>query len=187
MDTVDAIRTRRSIRSYQERAVDRSLIEEVIRDAAQAPVTPLSEPQIFTVIEGARHVASCGDRAMEYARRNRPDRPGYDWTDRPGFSVFHGAPAVIVISAPAANSQSFGDCVRSGQNLLLSAHARGLGACWVGAPMLWLQEPGTKAEIGIPAEHHPYAAFAVGHPGEAPAARPCDLPRIIWIDGDGEP
>jgi nitroreductase len=64
MDTVVAIRTRRSIRSYQERAVDRSLIEEVIRDAAQAPVTPLSEPQVFTVIEGTRYVAACGDRAI---------------------------------------------------------------------------------------------------------------------------
>ena len=187
MDTVVAIRTRRSIRSYQERAVDRSLIEEVIRDAAQAPVTPLSEPQVFTVVEGAQYIAACGDRAGEYARRNRPDGTGYDWVDRPGFSVFHGAPAVIVISAPAANSQSFGDCVRSGQNLLLSAHARGLGACWVGAPMLWLQEAGTKAEIGIPAEHHPYAAFAVGHPGEVPPARPSDLPRITWSESAGEP
>jgi nitroreductase len=186
MDTVDAIRTRRSIRSYLDRPIDRSLIEEVIRDAAQAPVTPLSEPRLFTVIEGARFVAACGDRAMEYARRNRPDRPGYDWIDRPGFSVFHGAPAVIVISAPAINSQSFGDCVRSGQNLLLSAHARGLGACWVGAPMLWLEDPGTKAELGISAEYHPYAAFATGYPAETPADRPRDLPRTIWIDGAGE-
>ena len=39
--------------------------------------------------------------------------------------MFHGAPAVIVISAPAANSQSCGDCTRAGQNLMLSAHARG--------------------------------------------------------------
>jgi nitroreductase len=187
MDTVVAIRTRRSIRSYQERAVDRPLIEEVIRDAAQAPTTPLSEAQIFTVIEGARHIAACGDRALEFARRNRPDGPGYDWVDRPGFSVFHGAPAVIVISAPAANSQSFGDCVRSGQNLLLSAHARGLGACWVGAPMLWLQDLGTKAELGIPARHDPFAAFAIGYPEEVPPARPRDLPRIIWIDGAGQP
>jgi nitroreductase len=91
-----------------------------------------------------------------------------------------------VISAPAANSQSFGDCVRSGQNLLISAHARGLGACWVGAPMLWLQDPGTKVEFGIPEEYLPYAALAIGYSGEAPVARPRDLPRIIWIDGAGK-
>jgi nitroreductase len=183
MDTIVAIHTRRSIRSYQERAVDRSLIEDVIWDAAQVPTTPLSEPQLFTVIEGAQYIAACGERARKYARLSRPDGPGYDWVDRPGFSVFHGAPVVILISAPAANSQAYGDCVRSGQNLVLSAHARGLGACWVGAPMLWLRSDAAKQEFGIPAPCESFAAFSLGYPSEAPEPRPHDLPRINWIDG----
>ena len=37
MDVIDAIHSRRSIRSYQSNSVDRTLIESVIWDAAQAP------------------------------------------------------------------------------------------------------------------------------------------------------
>ena len=37
MDVIDAIHSRRSIRSYQSNPVDRDLIESVIWDAAQAP------------------------------------------------------------------------------------------------------------------------------------------------------
>jgi hypothetical protein len=50
MDTIAAIHARRSIRDYAPRAVEQSLIEAVIDDAAQAPWTPLSasEPWVFT-------------------------------------------------------------------------------------------------------------------------------------------
>ena len=55
MNTVEAIRTRRSIRSYSPRPVERELIEEVIWDAAQAP-PPFSGqlPWTFNVIQGSR-------------------------------------------------------------------------------------------------------------------------------------
>jgi nitroreductase len=51
MDVIDAIHSRRSIRSYQSNPVDRDLIESVIWDAAQAP-SPFSGqlPWTFNVI-----------------------------------------------------------------------------------------------------------------------------------------
>lgn len=54
--------TRRSIRGYEDRIIERSLVESIISDAAQAP-RPLgsaSEPLIFVVIEGADRVSNCG-------------------------------------------------------------------------------------------------------------------------------
>jgi nitroreductase len=185
MDTITAIRTRRSIRAYEERPVRRELIEEIISDAAQAPTTPLSEPWVFVVVEGRDRIAGYGERAKAYARANRPSGPGYAWTDLPDFSVFHGAPAVIVICAPAAGTQGLEDCTRAGQNLMLSAHARGLGTCWVGAPMLWLRDPAVRNELGIPPTCAPFAAFALGHPAAEATGRPPATPRIVWTDSGG--
>ena len=73
-------------------------------------------------------------------------KPVADWLDRPGFKIFWDAPVVIIISGPV------GDCCRAGQNLMLSAHARGLGTCWVGSPMLWLSTPEVRAELGHTAQ-----------------------------------
>jgi nitroreductase len=72
-----------------------------------------------------------GERAKQYARQHRPDAVGYSWADRPDFKVFLDAPVVIVISGRSKSSESIQDCNRAAQNLVLSAHARGLGSCWV--------------------------------------------------------
>jgi nitroreductase len=63
MDVIDAIHSRRSVRSYQSKLVDRELIESVIWDAAQAP-PPFSGqvPWTFNVIEGAERIAALGTR-----------------------------------------------------------------------------------------------------------------------------
>src|SRR5450631_3143295 len=124
MHTIEAIHTRRSIRAYTAQTVDHDLIETLIWDAAQAP-PPFSGqiPWTFNVVQGADRIAIYGDEALRYARDNHPDEPGWEWTERPGFQVFWGAPVVIFISGQVE------DCCRAGQNLMLSAHARGLGTC----------------------------------------------------------
>ncbi|MGX7871985.1 nitroreductase family protein [Mesorhizobium sp. ORM6] len=46
--------------------------------------------------------------------------------------------------------QSDEDCCLAGQNLMLAAHARGLGTCWIGLSRPWLTETSVKKELGIP-------------------------------------
>jgi len=176
MDIIAAMHGRRSVRSYDARPVPRDLIESVIVDAAQAPPPFRGQvPWTFNVIEGVERIAAYGDRALRYAREHRPDGPGWDWVERPGFKVFWDAPAVIIISGPV------GDCSRAGQNLMLSAHARGLGTCWVGSPMLWLGSPETRAELNIPANLPPVAVLCLGYPAAIPEAVIHEKPPIVWL------
>jgi nitroreductase len=67
MDAIDAIHTRRSIRDYEDRIIERSLVESIIWDAAQAPGPPVSasEPLIFFVIVGADRVSNCGRKGEQ--------------------------------------------------------------------------------------------------------------------------
>ena len=175
MDVIAAIHSRRSIRSYSPRSVERDLIEHLIWDAAQAPPRRRGQvPWTFNVIEGVERIANYGDRAKRYARDHHPDEPGWEWTEQDDFVVFWGAPAVIVISGRVE------DCCRAGINLALSAHARGLGTCWVGAPLLWLRSSAVKAELEIPLVLTPGAVFCVGYPATVPEAAPRAPPPIIW-------
>lgn len=176
MDVIAAIHGRRSVRSYDPKPVERELIERVIEDAAQAPPPFRGQvPWAFHVVQGVERIADYGARAMDYARDHRRDEPGWDWLDRPGFKIFWDAPVVIIISGPV------GDCSRAGQNLMLSAHARGLGTCWVGSPMLWLSTPEVRAELGIPSALTPVAVLCFGYPAAIPEAVSADKPPIVWV------
>jgi nitroreductase len=175
MDVIEAIHGRRSVRSYAPKPVERDLIENLILDAAQAP--PPFRGQIswaFNVVQGVQRIAAYGERAMDYARNHHPGGSGWDWLERSDFKIFWDAPVLIIISGPV------GDCCRAGQNLMLSAHARGLGTCWVGSPMLWLNTSEIKAELAIPAALAPNAVLCLGYPTEAPEAVFRERPTIIW-------
>lgn len=184
MDAVEAIRGRRSIRRYHSTPVPRPLIVEILLDAAHAPWTPLSlpEPWVFNVIEGRDRIARYGVEALAFARRHRPQARGYEWTEQPGFSVFHDAPVVVLISGRSDYPPALEECTRAGQILALSAHARGLATCWVGAPNLWLADAATRSELRIAAGLMPYAAFTLGYAAEEPPAPRRIQPKVIWCD-----
>ena len=176
MDTIEAIHTRRSIRAYTAEAIDRRLIEDLIRDAAQTP-PPFARqvPWTFNVVQGTERIADYGQRAKQYAKDQRSAGQGAAWLDREDFRFFWNAPAVVIISGPV------GDCCRAGQTLLLAAHARGLGACWIGAPLPWLRTPEVKAELGIPPDLTPVCAICIGYAATTPDAQPNVRPRVIWV------
>ena len=177
MDVIEAIHGRRSIRSYATTPVERDIIESIISDAAQAP-PPFSGqvPWTFNVVRGVERIAELGTTAMSYAKaHHRPDEPGWGWLAWPEFKIFWDAPILIIISGRVE------DCCRAGQNLMLSAHARGLGTCWVGSPMLWLNTDEAKAKLSIPPDRTPVSAFCLGYPEAVPEAPQRNLPPIIWV------
>jgi len=184
MDAIEAIRGRRSIRAYRPDPVARSLIEEVIWDAAQAPTPPVSgeTPWVFCVIEGVTRIAGYGDRAKQYVRNHQLEGRHQTWPDNPDFKVFWDAPAVVVICAQNGNIEAAFDCCRAGQNLMLAAHARGLGSCWVGAPTPWLRSPGITVELGVPAGFDPVVSIILGYPSETPAGNPRPRPVVHWCE-----
>jgi nitroreductase len=93
--------------------------------------------------------------------------------------VFWDAPT-LVLFARRGNPETPFDCCRAAQNLLLAAHARDLGSCWVGAPLPWLASPGVAAEHSLPADFDAVVAIVLGYADEAPLGSPRPKPAIHW-------
>lgn len=183
MDVFEAIHERRSIRLYQDKPVDRAVIADLVWAAVQAPTPPVSGDRAWAVcvIEGAERLAVYGERAKAYARDHMPAGAGWTGVERPGFKVFWNAPAVVLLCARRGNPEAPFDCCRAAQNLQFAAHARGLGTCWVGAPMPWLGSAGIAEEPGLPAGFDPSVALLLGHPAEQPVGEPRAQPAIHWL------
>jgi nitroreductase len=90
---------------------------------------------------------------------------------------------LIVICATEPDPMAQQDCCLAAENLMLAAHGRAAGTCWIGFAEPWLNQPEGKAALKIPVEHAPVAPIIIGYPrGEHPAP-PRREPRIAWIEG----
>ena len=83
MDAIEAIHGRRSVRDYQDRPLERALIEALVWDAAQAPPPAIRQTGRWAVVvvEGAARLAEMGDRAKAFARAALPPGQVSPWLD----------------------------------------------------------------------------------------------------------
>jgi nitroreductase len=159
MDALEALRTRRSYRRFARRDVPRELIEQIV-DAGRLAATARNEqPWEFVVVTDAetrRDIASMAD---------------------------HGpfiADAPVAIAVLASDTKYYlEDGSAATQNLLVAAHALGLGACWVAGDKK-PYAPAVAARLGAPPTVRLVALVAVGYPeGAAPRPHKRSLEDVI--------
>jgi nitroreductase len=152
MELMDVIRDRRSIRKYKTTPVSNDDIEYVLEAARLAPSWSNRQCWRYIVVtdEGLRKKITKRDWAAE-------------------------APVVIVGCAdPTKAGNKAGkpyymlDMGISMEHLILAAHDRGLGTCWLGGQF---DEEVVREALGVPESHRVVALTPLGYPDEAPLAK----------------
>jgi len=154
METIEAILTRRSVRHFKPDAVPSDLVETLLKAGMQAPSAANAQPWHFIVI-------------------NDRDLLERVTTFHPAAESLHGAPMAILVCGDDKLEKRpdrwILDCSAATQNILLAAHALGLGAVWLGIQPDELRIEGVYQLTGIPSHVHPLALVAVGFPARVPA------------------
>ncbi len=157
MNTLDSIRSRRSIRRYDpETMVPREHITQLLEAAMMAPSACNTRPWEFVVVE-SREIKEKIMKAMPYTQ------------------MLATAPLAIVICSRPDLQENIcpgfwpQDCGAAAQNILLAAKELGYGTCWCGCYPLAhrVKEMQKILEVGS----IPLAVIAVGKSQESPAAR----------------
>jgi len=156
---LNLIKTRRSVRKYKSKPVPKKYIEQVIEAARWAPSAVNKQPWKFVIVTNKEKRKAIGDYAKFYYLINKHVAQ---------------APVIIVICANTqSNKWSKIDCGLASQNLLLQAHALGLGACFVGA----VNEKKIKEALNIPEELNVIGLITLGYPKDktkAPDRKPLE-------------
>ena len=185
MDVLSAIQARRAVRDYKPEAVPDALLRQLVAAASWAPSAMNEQSWHFTIVTDQRLIDEISIRAKAWmlggiAAMSRPDH-FRDLLSDPNFHIFYHAPALIVISAPAAGQWATEDCALAAQNLMLAASGLGLGSCWVGFAQGWLNSEDGHRALNLPAGERAVAPVIVGYPKTLPPPVSRKVPVITWI------
>ena len=210
-DMLAWLRSRRSVRAFTDRAVERGVLVRVLEAAITAPSSTNRQPWRFTVVRSAevrrRLVAAVADRTAEMKAIIARSHHAEDFGSYGDF--FHeplASAAAIVVPQYRPYPDLIANLIESGGGdprrfstasamqaelcstsaaimaLLLQAHAEGLGACMMAGPMVARDE--IEALLRIAPPWRMVGAIALGHPAGAPAGpsrKPLD--RVVdWIE-----
>jgi nitroreductase len=187
MEFYEVITSRRSVRAFQSKAVPRDVLERIISAAASAPSSENEQPWEFYVATGAarlrlgRVVAQTTVYLTEYMDVLGPARyeQAVSW-----YSSLGDAPVLIAVAIPDSEDEfkrmnrliSMGTAL---ENLLLSAHREGLGAC----PLTfsyWVKDEVSDV-LGVPSGRSVVSIVALGWPAAPDTPAPEKRsPVAIW-------
>ena len=172
MELFDAIRGRRSCRSFTGQAVEAEKIAQILEAGLWAPSPLNAQPWEFVVITSA----VVKDRILAEAERCRAwavQASGWKWLGAYDAGFLKQAPVIVAVVADPKKSgvdmfQEGGGvgyqhaCAAAIQNMLLAAHALGLGSLW----FTFFDKDPVRAILEIPPEKNPLALICLGRPAE---------------------
>lgn len=161
MNTLEALKTRRSCRAYTSEPVAPELIDQIIEAGTYAPTGMGRQSPIIVAITN-KEVRD---------RLSRINARVMDSEDDP----FYGAPAVLVVLARKDVGTHLYDGSLVMGNMLNAAHELGLGSCWIHRAKEEFETPEGRAileDLGIDADaYEGIGNCIVGHAAE-PVAEP---------------
>ena len=201
---LEAIKTRRSVRSYKTEAVPRDAIETIIDAGNWAPTGNNWQRWRFVVVEDDKFrqklinaalptwkkaftsfIESEDDYLREYFTNFFPKCLGwpsqsYETTMRQARDLedgmYWGAPVVIFVIGTAAQ-----ECAMACQNMMLAATSLGLGSCIVGFGAQVTGDAEVVKALELEKNEKIYGPVVIGEPEIYPEPPKKEAPEVKWI------
>src|ERR1700690_2307269 len=187
MDLQSFLRSRRSVRRFKTYPVPESIIRNILTTATYAPSAHNRQPWRFVVVTRQDVKSNMADAmALDFRHDLEKDNiPEEEILARlqKSRSRIISSPVIVILCMDFSEMDDYPDPRRSeaekimavqstanaGLQLLLAAHAEGLGCVWTCAPLF---TPDTVRTIfNLSTKWEPQAMFFIGYPAETPKSR----------------
>lgn len=156
---LELLKTRRSIRKYEQRTITASQIEEIVKAALLSPSSRGLKPWEFVLVTDSDMLKKLSDAKTH------------------GSSFLKGAAlAIVVIADPQKSDVWIEDASIATLIVHLTAHSLDLGSCWIQIRQRFHNQETTSEQyvrdlLGIPYKYCVEAIVAVGYPAEKKPAK----------------
>ncbi len=173
-EVLNALESRVSVRKYLPEMPSKEALETIIRAGLYAASGKNLQSAIIVAITDRR----LRDRLMEM------NRIIGGWNE--GFDPFYGAPAVLLVLSDRSSPNHVYDGALAMGNMMLAAHALGLGSCWINRAREEFDSPEGKEilrELGIEGDYEGIGHCIVGYPdGPLPEPKRRNDGRVFWAE-----
>lgn len=162
MEALECIETRRSVRKYTDKPVEKALVEKLVREAQYAPTWKNAQTTRFTAVAGEEARERVRAAMPDFNRRSIEKAPVYivvsAVTHRAGYERDGSA------TTPLGEAYTFFDCGATVQTLCLAAHDAGLATLIMGI----FDADKLRAALDIPENEVPVAVVSLGYADDMP-------------------
>lgn len=188
MNTFEAMKIRKSVRSYQAKAVEPEKIKAVVEAGNMAAGTPMAGKVYFNVITNAdvlKGIVDCSKAVIGRSGNPMLERISAN----PNFDPIYGAPVAVVVSTtkasdPSSQSMATQNAACAGENMLVAAADLGLASCYLMSPVMAFFVPEMRSAAKLPDDAEPVCIIVFGYSDDtAPHADYSETPEnIIYVD-----
>lgn len=166
-EAITSIMTRVSVREFTGEKISEAQLDILLRAAMAAPSAINKQPWAFIVVTDEAKIAALGE-ALPYSR----------CSNKPAVAIIPCGDLSKAIPGEMANFW-INDVSAATQNLLLAAHAMGLGAVWTGLHPDMNRAKMVQEMLGLPEHIIPLCVVPVGVPAEQPKVKDKFKPENI--------
>jgi nitroreductase len=187
MEALDAIMTRRSVRKFKKEQIPDAVLAEILKAGTYAPSALALQPWAFVVVQDQEFLNKVSDYAKPIMIAHMKDaHDGMSdafraMLESPGYSIYYHAPTVIMIVGKTASRFREIDCSLCAQNMMLAAHALGIGSCWIGSTEVAYENRELMAGFRIPEGYSPVGTIVFGYPDETPEVHDKHPAKVTWV------
>ncbi len=185
---LEAIKIRRSVRSYEAKPVPRDIINTLIEAANQAPSAMNSQPWRFVVVEDEKARKKLlqaalpnAKKILEHVKEINPERykmimKRYEQMEDP---IYYSAPGIVFVIGSGRYADH--SCPLACQNIMLAAYSLGLGSCWVGFGALVTDNAEIRDLLDLKDDEKIFGPILIGYPKGYPEPPEKNPPVVKWI------
>ncbi len=188
-DIIEIIKTRRCVREYKEDVVSDEDIQFLIDCARYAPSGFNMQPWSFLVIKNKdllHKLSESGKKSMipilePMKNTSKKASDFLVFLKTKGTNMFYGAPVLVIILGNTKSPMVDFDCSMAAQNMMLAAHSKGIGSCWIGGLLPALMDEKLLKELGAPNGYRAVAPLIFGYPKGRTEMPEKNEPDVKWL------
>lgn len=195
---LEVIYKRRAVRKFKDDGVSVELIDAIVSAGRMAPSAINKQPWRFYIIQNKEHIAELSHSILSSSKWQllkagvkeavnvllNPSsfklRDGIKFMNEED-PIFHGAPLVILLTAPKNNEWAALDIGMCAQNMMLTATSFGIASCPVGLAK-FIENTNEPEKLGISDSETILLAIILGYADEEPELHARKTDNVIYVD-----